>query len=398
MKLRDRTMRGIVKFFNEQRGFGRITSSDDTESYFAHVSQIQDADEQILIQGEEVQFAEHRSKKDPEARSIVRIDVRHRGVVKTFDKGFGYIAPDDGGDEIFVHYSDIVIIGFKRLEADDKVSFVIAITEKYGRKAIRVRRLDARLPFQKFAFCPQLDNQLEELATLAQKEDWNYRHTKPKRRLPILRSFVFYTFARLEAEGKIATASGENDEAVACFNTGLATERQEAIFAVFGPYQGVTDKSPQWVLKKFAKESDRSLNFFAQRPDIANYFSDPSELLYDTRIELVVDLDHVIGDNRDRFPRELPDDDFAIRRALEAAILGAKRRVRRNYKTAIPQYYRGSLQLLLPLCLVQPERADLALVVAREKQVYRASTVLKLDMAYNNARLIARPDTEWLNP
>ena len=87
-----------------------------------------------------------------------------------------------------------------------------------------------------------------------------------------------------------------------------------------------------------------------------------------------------------------------MRSALDGAISAAKRRVRRNYKTAIPQYYRGGLQLLLPLCLVEPHRADLALVVARENMVYRASTVLTLDMAYNNARLVARPDTEWLNP
>jgi hypothetical protein len=48
--------------------------------------------------------------------------------------------------------------------------------------------------------------------------------------------------------------------------------------------------------------------------------------------------------------------------------------------------------------MLDPERADLALVVARENEVYRASTVLTLDMAFNNARLIARPDREWLDP
>ena len=64
----------------------------------------------------------------------------------------------------------------------------------------------------------------------------------------------------------------------------------------------------------------------------------------------------------------------------------------------LPQYHRGQLQLLLPLCLSRPEQADLALVVVKVEQVYRGSTVLTLDMAYNNARLIARPDTEWLDP
>ena len=167
---------------------------------------------------------------------------------------------------------------------------------------------------------------------------------------------------------------------------------------MFNQNRDTAPNAPPWVLDRFAKESDRALTFFAQRPDIANYFSDPSELLYDTRIELVVDVDHVIGDNKGRFPSEFQGNDFALRSALDGAISSAKRRVRRNYKTAIPQFYRGSLQLLLPLCLVRLERADLGLVVARENQVYRASTVLTLDMAYNNARLVARPDTEWLDP
>jgi hypothetical protein len=58
------------------------------------------------------------------------------------------------------------------------------------------------------------------------------------------------------------------------------------------------------------------------------------------------------------------------------------------------------VQLLLPICLENPARADLALVVAKNEagNAYRGSTVLTLDMAYNNARLLARPDTEWLQP
>lgn len=40
--------------------------------------------------------------------------------------------------------------------------------------------------------------------------------------------------------------------------------------------------------------------------------------------------------------------------------------------------------------------ADLALVIEKEHGVYRASTCLTLDMAINNARLIAKPDDEWL--
>ena len=90
--------------------------------------------------------------------------------------------------------------------------------------------------------------------------------------------------------------------------------------------------------------------------------------------------------------------DFALQTVLKGAIDNAKERVRRSYKTAIPQFYRSGVQLLLPLCLSDPQRADLALVVERHETFYRAATCLTLDMAYNNARQLARPDRDWLQP
>ena len=49
------------------------------------------------------------------------------GVVRWFsnEKGFGFIAPDEGGDDLFVHYSAIQGTGYKSLEEDQRVSFVV---------------------------------------------------------------------------------------------------------------------------------------------------------------------------------------------------------------------------------------------------------------------------------
>ena len=109
-------------------------------------------------------------------------------------------------------------------------------------------------------------------------------------------------------------------------------------------------------------------------------------------------LEHEPRVNLHRFPLALQNDPSGLHMRFDGATAALKRRVRRNYKTAIPQFYRGKLQLLLPLCLQSNARADLALVVERQPNSYYAWTVLPLDAAYNNARLIARPDTEWLMP
>ena len=53
------------------------------------------------------------------------------------------------------------------------------------------------------------------------------------------------------------------------------------------------------------------------------------------------------------------------------------------------------MQLLLPLCL-EGDKPGLALAIERDDDCYKARTCLSLDMAYNNARLINKPEAQWL--
>jgi hypothetical protein len=245
-----------------------------------------------------------------------------------------------------------------------------------------------------FAFVSEMNSRLQLLSEMAEPEDWDYKYTQAGRPKPILYNYITRTYSRLSEEEKIEISANAEH---AAFDTGLVTPNQERIFAFFGRNQIPDQQS--WFLHNWCLPGEHLMNDFEQLPEMAHYFDDPTALVYDTRKPLRVNVEHMVADNRERFPASLAQDTaYVLQGRLNSAIEHAKERVRRNYKVAIPQYYRGKIQLLLPLCLTDPSKADLAIVVDSLVHSYRASTCLTLDMAYNNARQITRPDRDWLQP
>lgn len=65
------------------------------------------------------------------------------GTVKWFNeaKGFGFISPEDGGEDLFAHFSAIQGQGFKTLRENQKVSFDVTAGPK-GKQAANIRSMD----------------------------------------------------------------------------------------------------------------------------------------------------------------------------------------------------------------------------------------------------------------
>ncbi|MDN6297112.1 MAG: cold-shock protein [Halomonas sp.] len=63
------------------------------------------------------------------------------GTVKWFNdtKGYGFISPDDGGDDLFAHFSEIQAEGFKTLQDGQKVSFEVT----QGKKGLQASNIQA---------------------------------------------------------------------------------------------------------------------------------------------------------------------------------------------------------------------------------------------------------------
>ncbi|GAB7193193.1 cold-shock protein [Kineococcus sp. NUM-3379] len=65
-----------------------------------------------------------------------------QGTVKWFngEKGFGFISPDDGSADVFVHFSEITGSGYRSLDENDRVEFTVTAGQK-GPQASQVSRV-----------------------------------------------------------------------------------------------------------------------------------------------------------------------------------------------------------------------------------------------------------------
>ncbi|MCC8048638.1 MAG: DUF3825 domain-containing protein [Oscillospiraceae bacterium] len=240
-----------------------------------------------------------------------------------------------------------------------------------------------------FAFCHEYKKKIQSLARMS-PEKWSFEGNDNA----ILQNYIEYTFLKLLSEDNIIQT-----ETYALFNTGLYTVYYEPIFAYF--IRNADSHRQRWYLDGFYTAYQLGMLGIVELPRRANYFQSPADLVFDTNCDIVPQYQHIFGDpeNYCRIPETVRDSPNKTL-LFDGAIKRAKHMIDANYRTAVPQYYRGHIQLLIPLCLVNESVPDLALAVSKNEagNQYLGHTCLTLDMAYKNARLIARSDNSWLQP
>jgi CspA family cold shock protein len=82
-----------------------------------------------------------RVEKRPVVKSTIREIGMATGTVKWFNdaKGYGFITPDDGSEDLFAHFSAINMSGFKTLKEGQKVSFDVVQGPK-GKQASNIQK------------------------------------------------------------------------------------------------------------------------------------------------------------------------------------------------------------------------------------------------------------------
>ena len=300
-----------------------------------------------------------------------------------------------------------------------------------------IKNSEVSAVIENFAYLGSWNTFLSDLAAMAMPEHWDFDGTTNN--YAVLCQYIKYTFFRLTKENKICIS---DDGTFAAFNTGLLTPRYEDIFACFQSQENTAGTG--WRYTGFCTQASGTLgkqlvNKLRYLPEPAEYFKNFSEVYFDRNKLLMLDYYHILVDNISRFPigylktvmhtngdaceilrqiesasdadkydlfEELKDivanaSDIFMRLQSDlkqAADLAAKMAAR-DYRMVVPCYFpKGDkVTMMLPLYLQNRESPDVALVVElTDSGNYQGQTILTMEQAYIDARLISRLEGNWV--
>jgi CspA family cold shock protein len=151
--------KGVVKFFNPQKGFGFIVRDDGGEDVFVHISAVEQAGLSDLADGQPLEFtlvdrggriSATNLRIDGDPMPVERAAAtpqrqltgeKASGTVKFFNamKGFGFIQRDDGQPDAFVHISAVERAGIPTLNEGDRLEFELEVDRRGKHAAVNLQ-------------------------------------------------------------------------------------------------------------------------------------------------------------------------------------------------------------------------------------------------------------------
>lgn len=255
-----------------------------------------------------------------------------------------------------------------------------------------------------YAYIPAWYEQLYELSQLAAPEPWRFRqptYETQNDQNPILERYINQVFRKqsvkyncVELEEADSVFYIRND--FSCFHTGLYTRSYKAIYMCFDRNKRLNTLR-KWCFKGFATNDSPWFKYVQPLPQRPAFPLRQEMTYYDPEWEIRVNADHILGDaeNVARLPESIRTA-WNLPLLLETAVELARRKALTDWSLAVPQMFQGRAQYLLPIHLTNMERPDLAMALSIMDGYYIGHTCLTLEMAYQNARLLARPTAGWL--
>ena len=146
----------LLKWFNGPKGFGFVVPEDASYDAFVHITTLQEAGLHTLGEGAVLLCTVHDGPKGKQVRDVIEViepgsvnlmpeDVAADGtfslggLVKWYrpEKGFGFIIPDDGMKDVFIHKTLLDRLGIAELVAGQRVRVRLKVVDK-GREAVYI--------------------------------------------------------------------------------------------------------------------------------------------------------------------------------------------------------------------------------------------------------------------
>ncbi len=156
--------KGVVKFFNAQKGFGFIQQETGGEDVFVHISAVERAGLEGLAEGQQLEFnlVDRGGKisaqdlqvvgdviavapRAPAAPQRELTGERVTGTVKFFNsmKGFGFLVRDDGQPDAFVHISAVERSGLSAINEGERFEFDLEVDRRGKHSAVNLVPIEA---------------------------------------------------------------------------------------------------------------------------------------------------------------------------------------------------------------------------------------------------------------